>query len=356
MAILTDRRQPAISTYDPVARVPAVPPDDATPIEPSRGGSGSVQFDFSVTGAVTRLATAGRAPPRRQPKNALHLSVIIIAVGAALSTAHSRVMTAIEQCRTAALGGHVEQCDHCGHRRVWYNSCRNRHCPTCQSLARATWLERRREDLLPTEWGSNRTETFPRLPCIPSRYSLRLELMAPTIIISLAVGSALLPLTACDAPMPQAPSHLLGSAQRKAMTAAEAKLDSRLLAAVDRLRTGSDAFEIREALERDTHQRVLVDITGEVTPGLLDAIGAGGGTVLSKFPRYNAVRAWAPIEALLPLAELDDVRGIRPADRAVTRSGQSQVSRVHTKGFKCHCVYRETVRHRSGGAQSCQSA
>ena len=40
-------------------------------------------------------------------------------VGAALSTAHSRVMTAIEQCRTAALGGHVEQCDHCGHRRVW---------------------------------------------------------------------------------------------------------------------------------------------------------------------------------------------------------------------------------------------
>ena len=73
-------------------------------------------------------------------------------VGAALSTAQRRVMTAIEQCRTAALGGHVEQCDHCGHRRVWYNSCRNRHCPTCQSLARAAWLERRREDLLPTEY------------------------------------------------------------------------------------------------------------------------------------------------------------------------------------------------------------
>ena len=73
-------------------------------------------------------------------------------VGAALSTAQRRVMTAIEQCRTAALGGHVEQCDHCGHRRVWYNSCRNRHCPTCQSLARAEWLERRRADLLPTEY------------------------------------------------------------------------------------------------------------------------------------------------------------------------------------------------------------
>ena len=73
-------------------------------------------------------------------------------VPAALSTAQRRVMTAIEQCRTAALGGHVEQCDRCGHRRVWYNSCRNRHCPTCQSLARAEWLERRRADLLPTEY------------------------------------------------------------------------------------------------------------------------------------------------------------------------------------------------------------
>ena len=72
-------------------------------------------------------------------------------VGTALSTAQRRVMTAIEQCRTAALGGHVEQCDRCGNRRVWYNSCRNRHCPTCQSLARAAWLERRRADLLPTE-------------------------------------------------------------------------------------------------------------------------------------------------------------------------------------------------------------
>ena len=73
-------------------------------------------------------------------------------VGIVLSTAQHRVMTAIEQCRTASLGGHVEQCDHCGHRRVWYNSCRNRHCPTCQSLARAEWLERRRADLLPTEY------------------------------------------------------------------------------------------------------------------------------------------------------------------------------------------------------------
>ena len=72
--------------------------------------------------------------------------------GGSLSTAERRVMTAIEACRTAALGGHVEQCDQCGHQRVWYNSCRNRHCPTCQSLARAAWIDARRADLLPVDY------------------------------------------------------------------------------------------------------------------------------------------------------------------------------------------------------------
>jgi Putative transposase/Transposase zinc-binding domain len=60
-------------------------------------------------------------------------------------------MTAIAACRTAALGGHVEPCDGCGHTRVWYNSCRNRHCPGCQSLARAAWIEDRTADLLDTQ-------------------------------------------------------------------------------------------------------------------------------------------------------------------------------------------------------------
>lgn len=69
-----------------------------------------------------------------------------------LSTAQRRVMSAIELCRSAALGGHVEQCDHCGHRRIAYNSCRNRHCPRCQSLARARWLDARRAELLDTPY------------------------------------------------------------------------------------------------------------------------------------------------------------------------------------------------------------
>jgi hypothetical protein len=66
----------------------------------------------------------------------------------AAPVAQRRVITAIEQCRTAALGGHVEQCDRCHHTRVWYNSCRNRHCPKCQSLARAQWIEQREAETL----------------------------------------------------------------------------------------------------------------------------------------------------------------------------------------------------------------
>ena len=58
-------------------------------------------------------------------------------------------MSAIEHCRTAALGGHVEACDDCGHWRIAYNSCRNRHCPKCQGAAARTWLAEREADLLP---------------------------------------------------------------------------------------------------------------------------------------------------------------------------------------------------------------
>ena len=127
----------------------------------------------------------------------------------------------------------------------------------------------------------------------------------------------------CEASTPLAASPLQrpasGSVYRKAATPAEAKLDSRLLAAVDRLRAGAAPFSARDALEVDARQRVLVDMRAEVTPELLEAIEAGGGVVVSQFSQYNAIRAWTPIEALIPLAERNDVRGIRPADRAVTR-------------------------------------
>ena len=69
-----------------------------------------------------------------------------------LSRGQRRVMSAIERCRTAALGGHVEQCDACGHQRIAFNSCRNRHCPKCQSLVRAQWLQDRQAELLPVKY------------------------------------------------------------------------------------------------------------------------------------------------------------------------------------------------------------
>ncbi len=63
-----------------------------------------------------------------------------------------KAMSAIESCRTAALGGHVDECDNCGHLRNSYNSCRNRHCPKCQSLAKERWLDARKKELLPVSY------------------------------------------------------------------------------------------------------------------------------------------------------------------------------------------------------------
>ena len=81
---------------------------------------------FRAAGPAYRLAHAGR-----------------------LSLDQLKVMSAIETCRTAALGGHVEACTDCGHQRIAYNSCRNRHCPRCQGAAARAWLEAREADLLP---------------------------------------------------------------------------------------------------------------------------------------------------------------------------------------------------------------
>ena len=66
-----------------------------------------------------------------------------------LSLGQLKVMSAIETCRTAALGGHVERCQDCAHTRIAYNSCRNRHCPKCQGAAARAWLAEREADLLP---------------------------------------------------------------------------------------------------------------------------------------------------------------------------------------------------------------
>jgi hypothetical protein len=93
-------------------------------------------------------------PPFQRP--ALELAEVVrrhgSAIDPALSGEQRRILRAIASCRTAALGGHVETCDHCHYRRIAYNSCRNRHCPKCQASACARWMEQRAEELLPVEY------------------------------------------------------------------------------------------------------------------------------------------------------------------------------------------------------------
>jgi hypothetical protein len=78
--------------------------------------------------------------------------VFLDAYGEVTSPDQRRVLRDLVRCRTAELGGHVEQCDGCGHQRIAYNSCRNRHCPKCQAAARAEWLDERAGELLPVEY------------------------------------------------------------------------------------------------------------------------------------------------------------------------------------------------------------
>jgi Putative transposase/Transposase zinc-binding domain len=100
---------------------------------------------------MTSCPAAGEARPRP----ALELADVIRLHGDGLADVTSeqrKVLNALSACRTAVLGGHVETCDHCGHQRVAYNSCRNRHCPKCQGSACAQWMEARAEELLPVEY------------------------------------------------------------------------------------------------------------------------------------------------------------------------------------------------------------
>jgi Putative transposase/Transposase zinc-binding domain len=100
------------------------------------------------------MNTAGSERP------ALEVADIIRIHGEEFLTKHGRLLSGTQKkalrdlarCRTAALGGHVEQCLDCGHQRIAYNSCRNRHCPKCQVQARAHWLERQSRSLLPIEY------------------------------------------------------------------------------------------------------------------------------------------------------------------------------------------------------------
>ena len=98
------------------------------------------------------------APARRAPGTKVELADIVRRHGAAFRAAHRlcgvqhQALRAIERCRTAALGGELRACDACGARRYVYHSCRNRHCPKCQTRAKERWLADRRAELLPVPY------------------------------------------------------------------------------------------------------------------------------------------------------------------------------------------------------------
>jgi hypothetical protein len=103
--------------------------------------------------AMTAM-TKPRAKPRLEVADVIrqHGDAFRKRYGGMLSFTQHKALRDLADCRTAALGGHVEHCLDCGHERIAYNSCRNRHCPKCQALARALWLDQQARHLLPVEY------------------------------------------------------------------------------------------------------------------------------------------------------------------------------------------------------------
>jgi hypothetical protein len=93
-----------------------------------------------------------------------------------------RTLSALQRCRTSSLGGHVDKCDTCGHIRISYNSCRNRHCPKCQNTQREAWVENRKADLLPVAY-------FHVVFTVPDKLN-GLFLQHPRVLYSLLFASA----------------------------------------------------------------------------------------------------------------------------------------------------------------------
>jgi len=118
------------------------------------------QYQVRATVSPLDSLNLTRKPSEKRCRPPLEVADIVQAYGTAfvkqhhrwLTALHLKVLRAIVVCRTAALGGHVEQCDSCGQRAISYNSCLNRHCPKCQAAARQTWLAERSAELLPVPY------------------------------------------------------------------------------------------------------------------------------------------------------------------------------------------------------------
>ena len=114
-----------------------------------------------------------------ESRSRLELADILRRFGPSYAQTHSvspfeqRLIDDLIACRTAQLGGHLDSCTQCGFERPAYNSCRNRHCPKCQTVTKMRWIEARRAELLPTPYSQNIqtrlfTGSYPPLICSPS--------------------------------------------------------------------------------------------------------------------------------------------------------------------------------------------
>jgi hypothetical protein len=134
------------------------------------------------------MATEPCSAPSGQTRPRLEVADIFRAAGEAYRHSHAltpeqgKTMSAIERCRTAALGGHLEVCTNCGHQAPAYNSCRNRHCPKCQGLAQARWIEQRLARIIPTKY-------FHVVFTLPQELRA-LARVNPKLIYELLIGSA----------------------------------------------------------------------------------------------------------------------------------------------------------------------
>ena len=138
-------------------------PGPARPSQPSDHGGlhpclGGDPASHTEPARSARTCDGGTTPAMTRPRLEVaevfrdYGDAFLDRYGDTLSPEQRRVLSDIAACRTAALGGHVEECDQCGHQQIAYNSCRNRHCPKCQATAAAQWMEARKAELLPVEY------------------------------------------------------------------------------------------------------------------------------------------------------------------------------------------------------------
>ena len=152
----TERRHPR----DPGVARPRQAGDDRALHPRRRQHDPRRQEPAGAAGRQPREPIAARLTDGRMARPRLEVADVFRAHGAAWRKANAghvslgqlKVMSAIETCRTAALGGHVERCEDCAHERIAYNSCRNRHCPKCQGAAARQWLAEREAELLPVPY------------------------------------------------------------------------------------------------------------------------------------------------------------------------------------------------------------